>query len=275
MDGTPEPKGLPRMRNLSLQRPLVAFDLETTGTDVDKDRIVQIGVIRVAPDGNRRSWNQLVNPERPIPPEASAVHGIRDADVKDQPTFAQLRGEVESWFAGADLAGYNSTRFDLPLLLNELKRAGSTLTLQGVRHFDAMSIFHQMERRDLTAAYRFYCDKELVGAHDALADVTATLDVLDAQVGRYPELDGRDLDALHRFCNPDEGRYVDRSRKLAWNDQGEAVFTFGKHSGKSLQQASLDPSGRSYMDWILGADFSDEVKAIIRDALAGRFPQRG
>lgn len=262
------------MRNLALARPLVFFDLETTGTDVERDRIVQIGLIRLEAGGARRSWNQLVNPERAIPAEATAVHGIRDEDVRDQPTFAQLRAEVEGWLAGADLGGYNSTRFDLPLLQAELRRAGSALGFDGVRHLDAMSIFHQMERRDLTAAYRFYCGKDLTGAHDALADVTATLEVLDAQLERYAELP-RDLDALHRFCNPDEGRFVDRTRKFAWNEQGEAVLTFGKHSGRTLQEVAAGRDTRGFLEWMLGKDFSAEVKAIVKDALAGTFPRRG
>jgi DNA polymerase-3 subunit epsilon len=262
------------MRHLRLARPLVVFDLETTGTDVDKDRIVQIGLIRVEPDGGRRSWEHLVNPERPIPPEATAVHGIRDEHVRDEPTFAQLRAEIEQWFAGADLAGYNSVRFDLPLLQAELSRAGSAFDFAGVRHLDAMAIFFAMERRDLTAAYRFYCDKELEGAHHALADVAATLEVLDAQIGRYEELP-TDVDALHRLCNPDEGRFVDRSRKFAWNDRGEAVFTFGKYNGRSLQDTLADAGGRGYLEWMLGKDFSDEVKGILRAALGGVFPNRG
>jgi DNA polymerase-3 subunit epsilon len=136
-----------------------------------------------------------------------------------------------------------------------------------------MAIFHAMERRDLTAAYRFYCDRELEGAHDALADVTATLEVLDAQLGRYPDLPA-DIDGLHRFCNPDEGRYVDRSRKFVWNDQGEAVFTFGKLAGRSLDDVAADRDARGYLEWMLGKDFSEEVKAILRDALAGVFPRR-
>lgn len=262
------------MRNLALDRPLVVFDLETTGTDTEKDRIVQIGLIRVEPDGTRRSWDQLVNPERPIPPEASAIHGIRDEHVQGQPTMAQLGAELEQWLAGADLAGYNSVRFDLPLLQAELQRAGRPIDFGGVRHLDAMSIFHQMERRDLTAALRFYCDQEMEGAHNALADVTATLEVLDAQLGRYPDLP-RDLDGLHRFCNPDEGRFVDRSRKFVWNEQGEAVFTFGKFNGRSLQDTVALKDGRGYLEWMLNKDFSAEVKGILRGALAGTFPQRG
>jgi len=261
------------MRHLRLERPLVVFDLETTGTDTEKDRIVQIGMIRVEPDSGRRSWKQLVNPEQPIPPEATAIHGIRDEHVRDQPTFAQLRPDIEQWLADADLAGYNSVRFDLPLLQAELQRTGSGFDFAGVRHLDAMAIFHAMERRDLTAAYRFYCGGELEGAHDALADVTATLEVLDAQLGRYDDLPA-DMDALHRFCNPDEGRYVDRSRKFAWNDKGEAVFTFGKLAGRSLAEVVADRDSRGYLEWMLGRDFSDEVKAILRDALAGVFPRR-
>ncbi|MBE0566118.1 MAG: 3'-5' exonuclease [Krumholzibacteria bacterium] len=262
------------MRNLALDRPLVAFDLETTGVDVDRDRIVQIGLVRLEPGGTSRTWNRLVNPERPIPAEATAIHGISDDDVRDQPTFAQLTAEVETWLAGADLAGFNSTRFDLPLLQAELRRAGSALAFAGARHLDAMSIFHQMERRDLTAAYRFYCGKELTGAHDALADVTATLEVLDAQLERYAELP-RDLDALHRFCNPDEGRFVDRTRKFIWNDEGEAVFTFGKVAGRTLQEVAAGRETRGFLEWMLGKDFSAEVKAIVRDALVGTFPRRG
>ncbi len=261
------------MQNLKLDRPLVAFDLETTGIDVDRDRIVQIAVVRVSPDGRRAALDSLVNPERPIPPQATAVHGIRDEDVRDAPTFAQLRSEVEEMFKEADLAGFNSIRFDLPLLQAELKRAGGFLDLRGVRHLDAMRIFHAMEPRDLSAACRFYCDRELTGAHNALADVNATLDVLDAQLARYQELP-RDLDELHRFCNPDEGKYLDRKRKLIWTDDGEAMFTFGKFNNRTLQEVCALPDGRSYLEWILTKDFGEDLKAILREALDGVFPKR-
>jgi len=259
------------MQNLHLTRPLVVFDLETTGIDVEKDRIVQIGLIRVEPDGERTAWESLVNPEQPIPPESTAIHGISDDDVRDAPTFSQLRGEVERRLEGADLAGYNSVRFDQPLLEQELARAGSQLDLKGVRHLDAMRIFHTMERRDLSAAYRFYCDKELVGAHGALPDATATLEVLDAQIARYDEVPG-DVDELHRFCNPDEGKWVDRTRKFRFDDQGEAVFNFGKLTGQPLK--AVAQADRGYLEWMLNKDFSEEVKGILRDALAGVFPQK-
>ena len=262
------------MRNLVLQRPLACFDLETTGVDVERDRIVQIAVIRVEPGGERATFKSLVDPERPIPPEATRIHGITDADVRGEPTFSQIRGEVETYLAGADLAGFNSISFDVPLLQAELHRAGSGLDLNDARLVDAMRIFHRMEPRNLTAAYSFYCDKDLAGAHDALADAAAALEILDAQVGRYNEVP-EDVDALHRFCNPDEGRFVDRSRKFAWTDQGQAVFTFGKLRGRTLEQVCDDPDGRGYLEWMLNKDFSDEVKHILRDALGGVFPRKG
>ncbi len=261
------------MQNLQFTRPLVVFDLETTGIDVEKDRIVQIAMIRVEPGGGRTTFETLVNPERPIPPEASAVHGIQDADVRDKPTFSRIRGEVEDFLADADLAGFNSVNFDLPLLQAELQRAGSEMDFPGVRHLDAMKIFHRMERRDLTAAYRLYCGKELTGAHNALADTEATLAILDAQIARYEEVPG-EIEALHRFCNPDEGRYVDRKRKFVWNDLGEAEFTFGKFQGRSLNKVVADQRGRSYLEWMLGSDFSEEIKGILRDALDGAFPKK-
>ena len=261
------------MQNLPLTRPLVVFDLETTGIDVEKDRIVQIALIRVEPGGGRTTFETLVNPERPIPPEASAVHGIQDADVRDKPTFSQIRREVEDFLNEVDLAGFNSINFDLPLLQEELKRAGSEMDFPGIRHLDAMKIFHLMERRDLTAAYKFYCGKDLTGAHNALADTEATLAILDAQIARYEEVPD-EIDALHRFCNPDEGRFVDRKRKFLWNDQGKAEFTFGKYQGQSLNAVVADQRGRSYLEWMLGRDFSEEIKSILRDALDGAFPKK-
>lgn len=261
------------MKNLNLTRPLVVFDLETTGIDVERDKIVQLALIRVEPNGTRRTFESLVNPECPIPPEATKVHGIKNADVQDAPTFSQVRGEVEEFFEGADLAGYNSVRFDQPLLTNELKRAGSELDFRGVKHLDAMRIFHLKEKRDLSAAYRLYCGQELVGAHDALADTTATLEILDAQLAHYDDLP-REVDALHTFCNPDEGKYVDLKRKFIWNDEGQAVFTFGKYQGQAINAVVADSRGRGYLEWMLGKDFSEEIKGILREALDGVFPRK-
>ena len=260
------------MQNLSLTRPLAIFDLETTGIDVDRDRIVQIAIIRVEPGGTRRTFNTLVNPERPIPAEATRVHGIKDSDVAHAPTFAQIRREVEELLQDADLGGFNSIRFDTPLLQNELRWSGSTLDLGQALQVDAMRIFHAKEPRTLEAAMRFYCGEDMTNAHSALADTEATLAVLDAQLGRYDDLP-RDIEALHKFCNPDQGRFVDRTRKFVWTDEGQAAFTFGKLKGKTLQQA-VQGESRGYLEWMLNKDFSEEVKDILRKALEGTFPAR-
>lgn len=261
------------MRHLKLTRPLTFFDLETTGVDPDNDRIVQLALIRVEPDGARSTYETLVNPQRPIPPQATAVHGISDDDVRDQPPFAGIVKRVEAMLAGSDLAGYNSIRFDGPLLQAELRRAGSELDLRAAKHLDALVIFRLMEPRNLTAAYRKFCGKELVDAHSALADTEATLEVLDAQVAFYDAVPS-DVDALHALCNPDEGRFVDRGRKFVWNDEGQAVFTFGKHNGEVLNVVAADKGKRGYLEWMLNKDFSEEVKGILREALAGVYPRK-
>jgi len=260
------------MDHLNQDRPLVCFDLETTGTSIDRDRIVEIGLVRVEPDGSRRSYRTLINPEMPIPPAAAAVHGITDADVRDAPVLSAVAREVVALFEGADLAGFNSVNFDAPLLENELRRVGVEFSLAGRRHLDAMRLFHRMEPRTLTAAYAKYCGKDLSEAHAALADVEATLEVLDAMVARYDALSG-DVADLHRLSNPNEGRFVDRSRKFEWTDDGQAAFAFGKHRGTTLAEiARLHPG---YLEWMLGKDFSDEVAGILRDALAGTYPKKG
>ena len=261
------------MQNLELDRPLVCFDLETTGTDTARDRIVQISLIRVEPSGERRIFTSLVNPQRPIPPEASAVHGIRDEHVRSEPPFSQIRAEVEEILDGADLAGFNMVRFDLPLLEAEIQREGGRFAVKGRRLLDAMSIFHRKEPRNLESAVRLYCGRDLPGAHSAEVDALATLDVLDAQIGRYPDLP-RDPAALHVFCNPDEGTYVDRSRRFRWNDAGDAACNFGKHGGRTLREMVANPKDRGYLEWMIGKDFPEEVKGILRDALDGALPRR-
>lgn len=259
------------LKHVNLERPLVCFDLETTGVSPERDRIVEIGLVRVEPDGTRKSYRTLVNPEMPIPPQATAVHGISDADVAGAPTLAGVARELIALFDGADLAGFNSIGYDAPLLENDLRRVGVEFSLEGRRHVDAMRIFHRMEPRTLVAAYLKYCGKDLTEAHAALADVEATLEVLDAMVERYEELPD-DVAALHEISNPNEGRWVDRTRKLEWNDAGQAVFTFGKHGGKTLQEvARLAPD---YLEWMLGKDFSAELLTILREALDGRFPEK-
>lgn len=260
------------MDQIPLERPLVCLDLETTGIDVANDRIVQIALIRLEPGGARFEFDTLVDPGVPIPPAATRVHGIRDEDVRGCPTVAQLADRILALLDGADVTGFNSAGFDLPLLANELARAGRALPMEGRRHVDVMRIYHQRERRDLAAAYRLYCGKTLVGAHSALADAAATLEVLAGQFERYADLP-RDWDELHRLCMPGAGRFVDARGKLAWNGDGEAVFTFGKHRGVTLRRVvATDPD---YLRWIDGgADFAADLRAIVREALAGRFPAR-
>jgi DNA polymerase III subunit epsilon len=263
-----------RMQNLQLDRPLVCFDLETTGIDVQQDRIVQVAMIRLEPGGKRRTYSTLVNPGRPIPAAATAVHGIDDAMVLTAPRFDQILDDVLRLLEGADLSGFNFIRFDLPLLEAEIARHGRVLDIRGRRLIDAMTIFHRQEPRHLEAAVRFYCGRELAGAHSAQADAEATLAVLDAQLARYPDLP-RHPDGLHEFCNPDHGRFVDRARKFRWNNQDEAELVFGKHAGKTLRAMAADARDRGYLEWILGSDFAQEVKDIVRRALGGDFPTRG
>ncbi len=259
------------MQHLQIKRPLVIFDLESTGVDVTKDRIVQIAMVRVEPLGLRRSFESLVNPQMPIPAGASKVHGIYDEDVKDQPTLKELAGAIHEMLEGADLAGFNSLRFDLPMLTEELTRVGQPYDASAAAHIDVMRIFHKMEPRDLTAAYRFYCDKELEGAHSAIVDTEATLEILDAQVARYPDIP-RNVAELARFADPDGDNFIDATRKLMWTTDGEAALAFGKNKGRTLRELAMQGGG--YLNWMVGADFSDEVKQILIAALQGNFPKR-
>jgi DNA polymerase-3 subunit epsilon len=263
------------MRRLRLDRPLVCFDLETTGTDIGRDRAVEIGLVRLEPDGRRTEWVRRVNPGGPIPPEATRVHGITDDDVRDAPKLAEIADELLALLAGADVAGFNSLGFDWPFLAAELERIGRPLDRAEARHVDAMRIFHQKEPRDLSAALRFYCGREHAGAHSALADAAATLDILAAQVARYDDLP-EDVAGLHAFCGQGRENRVDGEGKLVWNEAGEAVFAFGKHKGRSLREvAAADPG---YLRFLQREDldrpFSSELRRIAREAEGGRWPER-
>jgi len=253
------------VRHLRLDRPLAFFDLETTGIDPTRDKIVEIAVVRVDPDGTRRSLVRLVNPGRPIPKEASAIHGIGDADVAGAPSFPAIAPELIALFENADLAGFNVNRFDVPLLERELKEAGIDLGLRQRRVIDVMTIFHRKEPRDLSAAVRFFLAREHAGAHGATADIEATLEVLDAQLARYEDLP-REVEALHSWLYPVPVDAVDRQGKFVVRE-GQIVFAFGKLRGRPLQEVAKVE--RDYLEWILRQDFPDDARALVERALRG------
>lgn len=242
---------------LNLQRPLVAIDLETTGVSVNTDRILQIAAIRLNPTGDRDVLNYRLNPTIPIPESASAIHSITDADVADCPTFADIAAELLDFIGDSDLAGFNSNNFDIPLLANEFARCGLWLDLSNRQCVDASAIYRRHEPRTLAAAYQFYCGKELTSAHDAMADITATVEVLQGQIERYGL--EPDVAALAEYGKQPP---IDPAGKIARTDDGRLVLTFGKHAGKPLEQVD-----RSYLEWMLDGDFAPTTKQLIRSVL--------
>jgi DNA polymerase-3 subunit epsilon len=244
--------------NLKLHKPLCVFDLETTGIQVAKDRIVEISILKVNPDSSRESKTWLVNPEMPIPPETSAIHGITDERVKDAPTFKEIASKVMEMIAGTDLGGFNSNRFDVPLLAEELLRAGLDFDLSKFKLVDAQTIFHKMEPRNLTAAYQFYCKKELVNAHSAEADVLATFEVLDAQVGHYDELPN-DIASLSEISS--HHKFADLAGFIAFDKEEKEIFTFGKYKGQKVKEVFQKDLG--YYGWIQNADFPLYTKKVL------------
>jgi DNA polymerase-3 subunit epsilon len=244
---------------LNLTKPIVFFDLETTGVDVATDRIVEICLIRLEPNGNRQSMTLRLNPERHIPEESSSVHGIYDADVKDCPTFREKATELKNIFDGCDLAGFNSNRFDIPLLAEEFIRAGVVIDLNTPRRVDVQNIYHKLERRTLVAAYKFYCNKDLENAHSALADTEATLEVLEAQLDHYPDELQNDIDFLATYSSRDN--FVDFAGRFAYNDKGEETVNFGKHKGRLVKDVlRIEPS---YYNWMMQSDFTMNTKQVL------------
>lgn len=247
------------MRTLNLQRPLTFFDLETTGTSVVHDRIVQLSILRVDPDGAQKTLTKLVHPGIPIPPEASAIHGIKDEDVAGKPRFSECAEEVYSWLHDCDLAGYNVLGFDLPLLIEEFKRCHVAFPPAETRIVDVMRIYFKKEPRTLKDAYLFYCDKDLEHAHDAEADVRATEEVLKGQLLKYPDI-GITVEELHDYSRPTG--MVDYAGKLKLNEEGEVVYNFGKKNKGKRVLADID-----YARWMLEGDFPEDTKDWIRRIL--------
>lgn len=248
---------------LNLKRPLAFFDLEATGVNVGSDRIVEIAVLKAMPDGSEVILTKRINPEIPIPLVTSLIHGIYDEDIKDAQTFAQAAEEIASFIGDADLAGYNSNKFDIPMLLEEFLRVGIDFDMSDRKFVDVQNIFHQMEQRTLKAAYKFYCEKDIINAHSAEADIKATYEVLLAQLDKYADAEFEDkqgvkskpvqnnVDALHQFTNMN--KVVDFAGRMVYNENGEEVINFGKHKGRTVEQVfDTEPS---YYAWIKQGDF--------------------
>lgn len=246
---------------LNLKRPIIFFDLETTGVDTAKDRIVEISMAKIMPDGEEIVKTRKLNPEMHIPEEATAIHGITDEDVKDCPTFAQVAKSLEQFIRGCDFGGFNSNRFDLPVLVEEFLRAGVDVDFKRRKFIDVQNIFHKLEQRTLIAAYKFYCDKDLTDAHSAEADTLATYEVLCAQLDRYPDALQNDVDALAEFST--RGESADFAGRILINEKGEEVFGFGKYKGRRV--AEVFETEPSYYAWMMNGDFPLYTKKIITE----------
>lgn len=258
--------------DLSLSRPLAVFDLETTGIRVATDRIVELSVLRVETDNSKQVKTYRINPGIPIPLESTLIHGISDEDVKDSPTFKELAPELLDLFSDCDLSGYNSNKFDIPLLVEEFLRADVDFDLRDRYFVDVQNIFHKMEPRTLKAAYKFYCGKELIDAHSAEADTMATFEILKAQIDRYKDTEYEDEDgnismpvkndmrALHEFSI--NTRFVDLIGHIVFNSQQEEVFNFGKHKGRKVEDVfKKEPQ---YFDWMMKAEFPLSTKKVVQ-----------
>ncbi|MGB3590768.1 MAG: 3'-5' exonuclease [Nonlabens sp.] len=243
---------------LNLRRPICFFDLETTGTNISKDRIVEMCIHKVFPDGAEKTYTYRINPTVQIPPETTAVHGITNEMVKDEPTFKEKAHEINNIIKDSDLAGFNSNRFDIPLLAEEMLRANIDFDMGNRNAIDVQNIFHKMEQRTLVAAYKFYCNKDLTDAHSAQADTIATYEVLKGQLERYNELEN-DMKSLAEFST--RRKPVDFAGMLAYNEQGEECFNFGKHKGKKVVDVLKQEPG--YYSWIQNADFPLYTKKVL------------
>ena len=257
------------MPNLKLIRPLVVFDIESTGVSPRKDRIIELAAIKLMPEGEEISKCWLMNPGVPIPPETTAIHGISDEIVKDCPTFADKAEEIFEFFRGCDLSGFNADRFDIPCLEEEFARVGMAFAPSARKHVDIQRIYHKKEPRDLSAAVRFYLGRNHDGAHGAEADTRATLEVLKAQMAKYSDLPAT-VDEMDEYLVPHDPMNADRAGTLRWKD-GELTINFGKKKGESLKKLLLNEP--NYLKWILKGDFDTEVRMIIKDLLDnGRLP---
>ena len=244
---------------LNLKNPLVFFDLETTGTNINSDRIVEICYLKVYPNGNEESKTLRINPEMHIPEASSAIHGIYDADVAECPTFKDVAKNIANDIEGCDLAGFNSNRFDIPLLAEEFLRVGVDIDMMKRKFIDVQVIFHKLEQRTLSAAYKFYCDKNLEDAHTAEADTRATYEVLKAQLDRYPDVLENDMKFLADYSSYNKN--VDFAGRIVYNEQGVEVFNFGKYKGMSVAEILKKDIG--YFGWLMQGDITLNTKNVL------------
>lgn len=246
--------------NIQLEKPLCVFDLETTGLNISKDRIVQIAILKIYPSGKKEELNLLINPEMNISDSNSAIHGVTNEMVKDSPTFKDAGSEIVAFIGTSDLAGYNSNKFDIPVLAEEFLRVDIEFDLSTKDCVDIQNIFHKMEQRTLVAAYKFYCSKELTNAHDAMADTVATWEVFEKQLEQYDNLKPK-IDFLADFSRNSVHKNIDFAGRLAINENNEAIYNFGKHKGKTIKEISVSEPG--YYGWMLEADFPRYTKKIL------------
>ncbi len=254
---------------MNIKRPIVFIDIEATGADATRDRIVEIALIRVHPDRTTAELVQRINPGVRIPWEVTSLHGIANEHVAQSPSFREFAPTLIEFIQGCDIGGFGITRFDIPILVEEFRRCNQEFLTHDRSLIDALTIYHQKERRDLTAAYQFYCQKPLIGAHGARADAQASMEVIFAQLEHYPELPRETVD-LHLFCNKQDERFVDSAKKFAWRD-GEAAFNFGKYKGELLK--NMVRNQRDYIEWMVSdGKFAQDVIDICWKALKGEFP---
>ena len=253
---------------LNLKRPLAFFDLETTGLNVSSDRIIELSILKINPDGSQEIVNTRINPEMPINPKATAIHGIKDSDLLDSPRFGDIAHSLSGFLEGCDLAGYNAIKFDIPVLVEEFLRMGIDFNISDRKFVDVQVIFHRKEQRTLSAAYQFYCRKDLTNAHSALADATATYEILKAQLDRYNDLEN-EVDKLAEISS--YNNIVDFAGRIILDDNGVEVFNFGKHKGKPVEQVLKEDQG--YFSWMMNGDFPLYTKKVLAE-LKTRFTQK-
>ncbi len=244
--------------NLKLKRPLAFFDLEATGLDIVNDRIIEISIVKVSPDGKTETYTRRINPEKPISKEASKITGIKDEDLKDMPTFKEVAKEIFRFIDNCDLAGYNSNKFDIPMLAEEFLRADIAIDFHKRKFVDVQVIYHKKEQRTLSAAYKFYCNKDLENAHSAEADTFATFEILEGQIAKYDDLPA-DVNELSKFSTYSKG--VDFAGRIVYNSKNEPVFNFGKHKGKLVTTVLGNDPG--YYGWFMSADFPRYTKQVL------------